>query len=212
MAKFISVAQLKGGAGKSTIATNLAGCLAREFRTGLIDADMPQGTAARWAALRQDPGLEVVTCDSAGELAREAERLDDLCDVVVIDLPPRSLKFLREIMPFTDLVIMPLTASAPDVWATEQLVEVVREAKKTSKRLKARLVWNRLRASKATNAFLADTAESLHAKELSSHLASRTAYVDAMGRGLTVTEWTDAKARDEFEVFLQEVREQLKLA
>lgn len=211
MAKFISVAQLKGGAGKSTIATNLAGCLAREFRTGLIDADMPQGTAARWAALRQDPGLEVVTCDSAGELAREAERLDDLCDVVVIDLPPRSLKFLREIMPFTDLVIMPLTASAPDVWATEQLVEVIREAKKTSKRLKARLVWNRLRASRATEAFLASSAEALRARELESRLASRTAYVEALGRGLTVLEWSDAKARGEFEVFLGEVREQLKL-
>lgn len=211
MAKFISVAQLKGGAGKSTIATNLAGCLAREFRTGLIDADMPQGTAARWAALRQDANLDVVTCESAADLAREAERLDDLCEVVVIDLPPRSLKFLREIMPFTDLVIMPLTASAPDVWATEQLVEVVREARKTSKRLKARLVWNRLRASKASDAFLADTAQSLRAKELSSQLGSRTAYIEAMGRGLTVTEWRDAKASAEFEVFLREVREQLKL-
>ncbi len=211
MAKFISVAQLKGGAGKSTIATNLAGCLAREFRTGLIDADMPQGTSMRWAALREDPRLTVVTAESAADLAREAEALDDLCDVVVIDLPPRSLKFLREIMPFTDLVIMPLTASAPDVWATEQLVEVVREAKKTSKRLKARLVWNRLRASKASDAFLAGTGEALRAKELSSHLASRTAYVEAMGRGLTVTEWSDAKARAEFETFLGEVREQLRL-
>ena len=211
MAKFIAVAQLKGGAGKSTIATNLAGCLARDFRTGLIDADMPQGTAAHWASLRDDPRLQVATAESAAELAREAETLDDSCEVVVIDLPPRSLKFLREVMPFTDLVIMPLTASAPDVWATEQLVEVVREAKKTSKRLKARLVWNRLRASKATEAFLADTAESLRTKELSSQLGERTAYIEAMGRGMTVTEWRDAKARDEFETFLAEVRAQLKL-
>lgn len=212
MAKFISVAQLKGGAGKSTITTNLAGALAREFRTGLIDADLPQATSARWASLRQDPQLLVAVADSAADLAREAERLDDLCDVVVIDLPPRSLKYLREIIPFTDLMLMPLTASAADVWATEQLVDFVREARKTSKRLKARLVWNRLRASRATDAFLQETAADLRAKELESHLGSRTAYVEALGRGLTVLEWTDAKARAEFEVLLSEVLDQLKLA
>ncbi|MFX8327849.1 ParA family protein, partial [Acinetobacter baumannii] len=78
-ALFITVAQLKGGAGKSSVATNLAGCLSREFRTGLIDADLPQGTASRWAALRNDPALSVAVCDSAGQLALEAEKMDDSC-------------------------------------------------------------------------------------------------------------------------------------
>lgn len=211
MAKFISVAQLKGGAGKSTLSSNLAGALSREFRVGLIDADLPQATTARWASLREDPNLEVAVADSAVELAQEAERLDSLCDIVVIDLPPRSLKFLREIMPFTDLMLMPLSASPADIWAAEQLLDVVREAKKTYKRLKARLVWNRLRATRATEVFLAETAAELRAKELESHLGERTAYVEALGRGMTVLEWPDARARAEFEVFLGEVREQLKL-
>lgn len=211
MAIFISVAQLKGGAGKSTLSTNLAGALARDYRTGLIDADMPQGTASRWAALREDENLRVATAVNAAELALEAEQMDDLCDIVVIDLPPRSLKILREVMAFTDLMIMPLTASPADVWATEQLVEVVREARKTSKRLKARLVWNRLRNSPATETFLAESAAELRAKELESRLTSRTAYVDCLGRGLTVLEGRDPRARAEFSRFLAEIREQLKL-
>lgn len=216
MAKFIAVAQLKGGAGKSTVATNLAGALSLDFHTGLIDADMPQATSARWARLRQSadeafPPITVAMAESVAELAREAERLEDLCEVVVIDLPPRSLKFLREIMPYSDLVVMPVTASPADVWATEQLMDAVREGKRTSKRLKARLVWNRLRASKATSLFLAEAGEALRAKELQSHLASRTAYVEALGRGLTVLEWSDPKARAEFEVFCQEVKAQIKL-
>ena len=57
MARFIAVAQLKGGAGKSTLATNLAGYLSREMSTGLIDADQPQGTSASWATLREDSQL-----------------------------------------------------------------------------------------------------------------------------------------------------------
>lgn len=211
MAKFIAVAQLKGGAGKSTIATNLAGYLSRDFRTGLIDADLPQATSARWASMRDDENLTLATCESASGLQIEAERLDELCDVVVVDLPPRSLKYLREILPVTDLVLMPIGASAADVWATEQLVETVREARKIHKRMSARLVWNRLRSTRATDAFLETTAADLHAKELGSHLGYRTAYVEAIGRGLTVAEWTDTKARSEFAALVHEVRKQIGL-
>lgn len=216
MAKFISVAQLKGGAGKSTVVTNLVAALSQEFHTGLIDADMPQGTSARWAAIRQTqqkntPAFEVLTASSVNELALAAERLESECDVVVIDLPPRSLKYLREVLPYSDLVVMPLTASAADVWATEQLMEAIREGKRTSKRLKARLVWNRLRTSKATEQFLADTAGLLRAKELESRLGQRTAYVESLGRGLSVLEWSDAKASAEFAIFYQELKQQLKL-
>ena len=68
-----------------------------------------------------------------------------------------------------------------------------------------------MRASKATNQFLAEVGEALRAKELQSHLASRTAYVEALGRGLTVLEWSDPKARAEFETFFNEVKAQIKL-
>lgn len=216
MAKFISIAQLKGGAGKSTVATNLVAALSHEFKTGLIDADMPQGTSARWASIRatqypQSPMIQVCSASSVNELALSAERLESECDVVVIDLPPRSLKYLREVLPYSDLVVMPLTASAADVWATEQLMEIIREGKRTCKRLKARLLWNRIRASKATDLFLSETAGELRAKTLESRIGQRAAYVDALGRGLSVMEWRDAKASDEFSRFYQELKQQLKL-
>lgn len=216
MAKFISVAQLKGGAGKSTVVTNLVAALSQEFQTGLIDADMPQGTSARWAAIRatqypESLPIQVLSASSVNELALAAEQLESECDVVVIDLPPRSLKYLREVLPYSDLVVMPLTASAADVWATEQLMEAIREGKRTSKRLKARLVWNRIRASKATELFLTETAGMLRAKELESRLGQRAAYVDALGRGLSVLEGRDAKASAEFSIFYQELKQQLKL-
>ena len=51
--KIISVIQLKGGAGKSTVATNLAAMLAERGRTLLIDADSPQYTSEFWYVLRR---------------------------------------------------------------------------------------------------------------------------------------------------------------
>ena len=53
MTKIIGVIQVKGGAGRSTISTNLAGELSRQGKTVLIDCDMPQGTSASWFVVRQ---------------------------------------------------------------------------------------------------------------------------------------------------------------
>ena len=57
--RIIAVGNLKGGTGKSTIAVNLASCLAeRERSVALIDAD-PQGTAAAWLREGPPPGLNL---------------------------------------------------------------------------------------------------------------------------------------------------------
>ncbi len=209
MAKIIAVAQLKGGVGKSTITTNLVGTLAANSRVALIDADLPQGTSSRWAVLRQDPGIELISVDTALAMITAVDKLDGQVEYVVIDLPPRSLKFLRETLAFADLVLMPLAASAADVWATEDLVAVVQEARKGNKRLRARLVWNRLRASRLTAKFLEETASELNSKELNSMLCQRAAYVEALGTGKTVEECKDAKAAAEWRLMMRDIHKQL---
>lgn len=211
MAKLIVVGHLKGGVGKSTLATNLAGYFAQNFRVGLIDADLPQGTSSHWAALRDDPNIDVIGCESSAQVAAAAEQLNEYCDVIVMDLPPRSVKFLREAMAISDLLLLPLSASAPDIWATESVMDLVKECKKTNACLTTRLVWNRLRATRATADFLDGTAKALRAKELSSHMGLRTAYVECIGRGLYVEEWHDARAKAECRVLLKQVMKQIKL-
>ena len=52
-AKTIGIIQVKGGAGRSTVSTNLAGELSKMGKTVLIDCDMPQGTSASWFAVWQ---------------------------------------------------------------------------------------------------------------------------------------------------------------
>jgi chromosome partitioning protein len=209
MAKIIAVAQLKGGVGKSTITTNLAGSLAAKHRVALIDADLPQGTSSRWAVLRQDPNIQLIAAETAQVMTTAVDSLDNQVDYVVIDLPPRSLKFLRETLAFADLVLMPVLASAADVWATEELVAIVREARKGNKRLRARLVWNRLRASRLTAKFLDEAAAELRSKELDSMLCQRTVYAEALGVGKTVEELKDAKAAAEWRIMMRELIKQL---
>ena len=67
MTKVIGVIQLKGGAGKSTVATNLAGMLNEKGSTLLIDSDEPQYSAEGWYLLREEAGrtdgLKFSTCN-----------------------------------------------------------------------------------------------------------------------------------------------------
>jgi chromosome partitioning protein len=209
MAKIIGIAQVKGGAGRSTVATNLAGELAKLGRTVLLDADMPQGTAASWAALRQQADrAQGLTCDTASthrELAVKVER-HAAADFIVLDGPPRIAEMTRAMVVLSDLVLVPVGASVAEVWATGDVTAILDEARKV-RPINARLVWTRLRANTRLARELGDQAgKELGLRPLKTPLALRVAYVEALGAGLTAAEVGDRDARDEVHALIAEVR------
>lgn len=210
MAIFIAVAQLKGGSGKSTLATNLAGYLSAEMAVGLIDADQPQGTSASWATLRAGDSLKLATPHNAGELVQAAQALDATCKVVIIDLPPRLHEISKAALIISDLVTIPVSGSAPEVWAVQDMLDLINQAREKAPKLKARLVWNKYRATRAQDEIIKTVTAQLGIKAMTTHLGNRTAYSEAIGRGLTVGEWPDQKARAEMAALIQEIRKEVK--
>jgi len=141
----IAVASLKGGVGKSTITLNLAACLHKAgHKVLIVDVDT-QGTCLAWAAVAADleqPGPPVVGLVGRG-LRRDLERVADGFDVVVIDAPPRLGPETRAAMLAADLVLMPTTPGAADVWALRATLEVLAEALEVRPELRAVAVLNR---------------------------------------------------------------------
>lgn len=216
MTKVIGVIQVKGGAGRSTVSTNLAGELAKLGSTVLVDCDMPQGTAASWYAVRQqagrDDGLELETASSHRELAAIIER-HQKAEFIVLDGPPRIAEVTRFILAMSDLALIPLGASKAEIWASTDILEIVKQAKKEKMRVNARLVWTRMRPNTRLAREVADLAEiELGLPELETKMAMRVAYPEALGEGLTAAEAGDAAAKAEAALLVTECLKLLKKA
>lgn len=207
MAKVIGVIQVKGGAGRSTIATNLAGIIGlKGARVALIDSDMPQGTSASWGSLRQQEtpidNLTIETADNHEHLIETAERLASTHDFIVIDGPPRIAEITRATLILSDLCLIPLGTSAAEIWATGDLLTTINEAKEAGqalgKTIDARIVWNRYRAATTAAKEMPDAVKTeLGLKALNTRIGYRVAYSDALAQGMTVMEWSDKTAKDE---------------
>ena len=211
MAKIIGVIQVKGGAGRSTIATNLAGELAKKGRTVLIDCDMPQGTSASWYALRREIGraddLDADTAKDHRELIQKVEKhAKGGADFIVLDGPPRIAEMTRAILILADACLIPIGASVAEVWATTDVLATIEEAKKAKKKVKAYIVWTRHRAYTALARELTEQVEKeLGLPALETTLGLRVAYPTALGNGRTVAELGDAVAREEIREFVNAV-------
>ena len=202
MAKIIGVIQVKGGVGRSTIATNIAGVMSLKNKTALIDCDMPQGTSASWYSIREQQGkagnLTAATARDHKELVAQVEKLSADHQLIIIDCPPRIAEITRAALILSDLCLIPLGASAPEIWATSDLLTTIGEAKQVKPKVDARLVWNRYRATTSSAQELSAAVHTgLGLAEMKTKLGMRVAYSDALARGLTVMEWTDKAARDE---------------
>lgn len=214
MAQVISVIQEKGGTGKSTIATNLAGMAAKRCRVALVDCDMPQGTSQSWASIRladKPENLTARTATSYTELVRLIDELVPNHDLIVIDAPPRIAESTKAALILSTLTLIPLGASAAEIWATADLLNTIEAAKQVKGAVDARILWNRFRASTNSAKELSEAVRTeLNLKQLNTKIGYRVAYSEALARGLTAAEWTDKQAQAEIKQLGAELNQILK--
>jgi len=214
MPKVIGVIQVKGGAGRSTVSTNLAGELSKEGKTVLIDCDMPQGTSASWYAVRHQAGkagaLIADTATSYRELVSKVEQYAD-ADYIVLDGPPRIAELTRSTLVLADICLIPVGASAAEIWATGDILALIEEASKV-RPVNARMVWTRYRPHTRLAQGLTELAKKeLGLQALGTSLGMRVSYMEALGEGLTVAELADPSAKVELKFLVNEVKQLLKV-
>ena len=203
----ITIAQRKGGAGKTTLAAQLATAwLRRGARVALLDID-PQASLAAWVELRRARlGAENVGFDFAALPGwRAAQWIEDRArgaEFVVVDGPPHAEVEARIAVRAAAMVLVPVQPSPLDLWATEATLAMAREERRP-----AVVVLNRVPPrSSLTDRVAADLAAA-GAAIAATRIGNRVALVRAMASGLGVVENSGANsAAAEITALAEEVR------
>lgn len=206
--KVITIAQQKGGAGKTTLAAHLAVAWSqRGKRVAIIDID-PQGSLTQWHKLREErfgEGYTGITfaAHSGWRVGSEVARLRRNHDIIIIDSPPHTETEARTAIRNADFIIVPVQPSPTDLWATKATLELAK-----AENIPVRVVLNRV----ASNSKLAQTiAESL--PDLTKNtLGNRVLFASSLMEGRSATEVAPGSpAAIEIKMLSEEISRLLRL-
>ena len=187
----IVIANPKGGVGKSTLATNVAGCLAAQgIAVMLGDVDRQQ-SARQWLALRPPQAAPIRGWDVDHEqIVRPPKGMTH----VVLDTPAGLHgKRLDAVLRIADKVLIPLQPSLFDIQATHHFVQELRQHRRAGE-ITLGLVGMRIREHTISNEQLHHYLATLPVPVVA-WLRDTQNYVHLAARGMTL--WDVAPSRVE---------------
>jgi chromosome partitioning protein len=199
----LTVGNIKGGVGKTTLAVNLAIVRANSGRDVLLIDGDEQRTALTFTELRTElrgqPGYTAVSLQGAA-LRTQVRQLASKYDDIVIDVGGRDTGSLRAALTITETILIPVQPRSFDIWAVDQMADLVTEAREINEDLRALLVLNAADAQGRDNEDAADALKEVKGLELLRvTIGRRKAFPNAAASGCAVTEhaFKDTKAIDE---------------
>lgn len=203
----IAFVNQKGGVGKSTLAINVAGCMARQgMKVLFVDAD-PQASSLDWAAARLEESPFAVVGMPRPVIHKELPQLEKGYSHVVIDCPPSVLQLTQSVVGASDVVVVPVQPSPFDVWAAEALLKVIDDASAVlNPELKTVFAINRKIVNTAIGRDIVSSLEEYGKPVLAAHVCQRITFAESVAQGKTVFELDEKSAASaEIEALTSEI-------
>lgn len=200
---------IKGGSGKTTVATNLAVMRAQGADVLLVDAD-DQETSFDFTVLRNErtenkAGYTCIKLTGAG-LRTETQRLAEKYQDIIIDTGGRDTTSQRAALSVAQVLLVPFVPRSFDVWTLEKVSRLVTEVQAINPSLLAHAFLNRADPRGSDNEQAAEVIrETPSLTFLDAPVGNRKAFANAGALGLGVAELMpqDAKAVSEMMALFQ---------
>ncbi len=200
----VVIGGVKGGSGKTTVATNLAVMRALDGRDVLlVDAD-DQESSYSFSQVRSEtrPGSSFSCIKLTGvPVGRECRKLATKYQDVIVDTGGRDTASQRSALSVADLALVPFKPRSLDVWTLGQAAQIITEAMGVNERLCAATFLSMADSRGADNREAAQVLEEMAVlpySELS--LGNRKAFANAAANGMAVTELNPSDYKAEMEM------------
>ena len=211
LSKVITIAQQKGGTGKTTLAVHLALAFIKyhNLKVAIIDTD-PQGSLGKWFIIRSEKKISnqnlAFKTASLWGAQYESKILKQDHDIIIIDTPPKIESDARPAIEAANLVLIPVAPSHVDFWATESIIEIAKKAKR-----KILIQINRANYRSKLISKTHEYIKSIKVAAIDTLIGHRQIYVASMGEGKTVVEkQRKSKAVDEIKKISEQIILELK--
>ncbi|PZP56204.1 MAG: cobyrinic acid a,c-diamide synthase [Micavibrio aeruginosavorus] len=206
--KIITIAQHKGGAGKTTLSTQIAAALSCSgTNILLLDLD-PQGSSTEWFKAREQTLGDKNKIHHAKlqgwRLMKDLAAYRDQYDYVIIDTPPHAESESSISIRMADLVLIPVQPSPLDIWACAPTLKLVLADKKS-----LLIVLNRVPSKSKLNVMIMDKLEGMGIPVSHQALGNRVSFAASIMMGLGVVEYEPrSTAADEIRGLINEIQKQ----
>lgn len=203
----VTIANTKGGVGKSTIAGNLAWAFATYDellrRVLLVDADA-QASVTKWFDLADDVPFARIQLTTARVLQQQLPRLRQQYELILVDCPPMQSDVTAAAVTQADLGLIPVQPSPLDMLAYSELVPLLRQAQGFNPELTLRFVVNQLTPRTVLARDIEESLADADIPLLPTFLHDRQVYRRVVAQGSSVVAESGA-ARDEIMTLAKDI-------
>jgi chromosome partitioning protein len=214
--KVITIANQKGGTGKSTITANIA-CLFsnNNYNTLVIDTDFQNSISDFHLIRSKKENLKNFSCIKIlnPTIHQEVSKFNNF-DIIIIDTGGRYSKVFSSAILSSDIVIIPVLPSPYDIFATYDSIEIINEIQQY-KQFQSYILLNMVMEKTLINKEIEENINELinkyNVKLLNSKLHNLIAYKYSINEGISVYERSNDKAGKEILELYQEILNILEL-